>query len=306
MSFFTVLFQMLALLIMIGAGWLAAVRHMLDEHTNNQISGMIVNILNPLLVFSSAADAVGTISLWLLGFVGVIAVAMFLFFIVAGKLLSPLFDRDKSQRKIYQLMFVFSNLGFIGIPVISSILGAEYVVYVMVFMQVYTLFFYTYGMAVMDGRFSAASLKGMLNPGTLFSIAGLLLMIANIRLPDFLLTAVSYLGSAAPPLALMSVGYTLANSDLKKAFGNIRIYIFSAIKLLALPLLMVQVLKLLPVDTPVLFVCAVIFGMPVGNMPLMLGTQKGLDCSICTAAILVTTVLCVVTIPVLLLVLPMI
>lgn len=306
MSFFTVLFQMLALLIMIGAGWLAAVRHMLDEHTNNQISSMIVSILNPLLVLSSAANAVGTISLWLLGFVGMIAVAMFLFFIVAGKLLSPLFDRDKAQQKIYQLMFVFSNLSFIGIPVISSILGAEYVVYVMVFMQVYTLFLYTYGIAVMDGQFSASSLKGMLNPGTLFSIAGLLLIIANIRLPDFLLTAVSYLGNAAPPLALMSVGYTLANSDLKRAFGNIRVYIFSAIKLLALPLLMVQVVKLLSVDASVLLVCAVIFGMPVGNMPLMLGTQKGIDCSTCTAAILVTTVLCVVTIPVLLLVLPMI
>lgn len=306
MSFFTVLFQMLALLIMIGAGWLAAVRHMLDEHTNNQISSMIVSILTPLLVLSSAADAVGTISLRLLGFVGIIAVVMFLFFIVVGKLLSPLFDREKSQQKIYQLMFVFSNLSFIGIPVISSILGAEYVVYVMVFMQVYNLFLYTYGIAVMDGQLSAASLKGMLNPGTLFSIAGLLLIIANIRLPDFLLTAVSYLGSAAPPLALMSVGYTLANSDLKKAFGNIRLYIFSAIKLLALPLLMIQLLKLLPVDTPVLLVCAVMFGMPVGNMPLMLGTQKGLDCSTCTAAILVTTVLCVVTIPILLLVLPMI
>ena len=287
MSFFTVLFQMLALLIMIGAGWLAAVRHMLDEHTNNQISSMIVSILNPLLVLSSAADAVGTISLRLLGFVGMIAVAMFLFFIVAGKLLSPLFDRNKSQQEIFQLMFVFSNLSFIGIPVISSILGAEYVVYVMIFMQVYTLFLYTYGIAVMDGRFSVASLKGMINPGTLFSIAGLLLMIANIRLPDFLLTAVSYLGSAAPPLALMSVGYTLANSDLKKAFGNIRVYIFSVIKLLAMPLLMIQVLKLLSVDAPVLLVCAVIFGMPVGNMPLMLGTQKGLDCSTCTAAILV-------------------
>lgn len=257
-------------------------------------------------MLSGAAEAVGAISLRLLGFVGMIAAAMFLFFIAAGKLLSPLFDRDKSQRKIFQLMFVFSNLSFIGIPVISSILGAEYVVYVMVFMQAYTLFLYTYGIAVMDGRFSAASPKGMLNPGSISCVAGLLLIIANLRLPDFLLAAASYLGGAAPPLALMSVGYTLANSDLKKAFGNIRVYIFSAIKLLALPLLMTGVLKLLPVDDSVLLVCAVIFGMPVGNMPLMLGTQKGLDCGTCTAAILVTTVLCVATIPILLLAPPMI
>lgn len=304
MSFFTVLFQMLALLIMIGAGWLAAVRHMLDEHTNSRLSSMIVSIFNPLLVLSSAANAVGTISLQRLGVVGMIAAAMFLFFILAGSLLSPLFGRDKPQQKMFQLMFVFSNLGFIGIPVVSSILGAEYVVYVMVFMLVYTLLFYTYGIAVMDGRFSASSLKGMLNPGTLLSMAGLLLIIANIRLPDFLLTASSYLGGAASPLALMSVGYTLANSDLRKAFGNVRIYLFSAIKLLALPLLMIQLLRLLPVDAPVLLVCAAMFGMPVGNMPLMLATQKGLDCSICTAAILVTTVLCVVTIPLLLLAVP--
>ena len=164
MSFFTVLFQMLALLIMIGAGWLAAERHMLDGHTNNQISSMIVSILTPLLVLSSAADAVGTISLRLLGFVGVIAAAMFLVFIAAGGLLSPLFDRDREQRKIFQLMFVFSNLSFIGIPVVSSILGAEYVVYVMVFMLVYTLLLYTYGIAVIDGQFSAASCYNIFAP----------------------------------------------------------------------------------------------------------------------------------------------
>ena len=49
------------------------------------------------------------------------------FFIVIGMILSPFFDKDKEQRKIFQMMFVFSNLGFIGIPVVSSILGAEYV-----------------------------------------------------------------------------------------------------------------------------------------------------------------------------------
>ena len=61
MTFFTVFFQMLALLIMIGAGYLAARIGMMDEHTNNQMSDMIVNVFNPLLIFSSAANAVGQI-----------------------------------------------------------------------------------------------------------------------------------------------------------------------------------------------------------------------------------------------------
>ena len=300
MSFSTVLFQMFALLIMIGAGVLAARRGMWDQHSNDCISRMIVNIFNPLLVFSSAANSVGKIPLQRMGSVGLIAAAMFLIFILAGMLLTPLFDKDPAQRKIFQLMFVFSNLGFIGIPVVNSILGTDYVVYVTEFLLVYTLVFYTYGIALMDGRFTASSLKNMLNPGNLFGIAGLLLLIAKIHLPDFLLTAVNYLGNATSPLALMAVGYTLMKSDQRKTFGNVKIYFFSLVKLLVLPLLLLPVLKMLPVAPDLLPVCMVMFGMPVGNMPLMLGTEKGIDCSVCTSAILVSTILCVITIPILL------
>ncbi|MDE7246009.1 MAG: AEC family transporter [Oscillospiraceae bacterium] len=304
MSFSTVLFQMFALLIMIGAGLFAARRDMWDKHSNNCISRMIVNIFNPLLVFSSAANSVGKIPLQRMGAVGLAAAAMFLIFILAGMLLAPLFDKDPAQRKIFQLMFVFSNLGFIGIPVVNSILGTDYVVYVTEFMLVYNLVFYTYGMGLMDGRFTASSLKTMINPGNLFSIAGLLLIAANIHLPDFLLTAVTYLGNAASPLALMSVGYTLMISDPRMTFGSIKIYIFSIIKLLVLPLLLLPVLKILPIDPNLLPVCMVMLGMPVGNMPLMLGTEKGIDCSVCTSAILVSTILCIITIPILLTVTP--
>ncbi len=115
MTFFTVFFQMLALLIMIGAGYLAARIGMMDEHTNNQMSDMIVNVFNPLLIFSSAANAVGQISLEAMWRVGLIAAGMFLVFIIAGMILSPIFEKDLRQRKIFQLMVVFSNVGFIGV-----------------------------------------------------------------------------------------------------------------------------------------------------------------------------------------------
>gem|GEM_PF-4868306 len=68
---------------------------------------------------------------------------------------------------------------------------------------------------------------------------------------------------------------------------------FLAAKLIVLSLLIAQTLKLLAIDRDVLLVCVVMSGMPVGNMPLMLGTQKGLGCSVCAAAILISTVLCV-------------
>ncbi len=299
MTFFTVFFQMLALLIMIGAGYLAAKTGMMDEHTNNQMSGMIVNVFNPLLVLASSANAVGQIPLDTMAVVGLIAAGMFVFFIIAGMLLSPFFEKDREQRKIYQLMFVFSNVGFIGIPVISSILGAEYVVYVSEFMLVYTFVFYTYGIALMDGHFSTASLKSMINPGTIFGLAAMAVVIFEIQLPDFIITAVTYLGNVTSPVALMAVGFALANSNLKKVFGQPGLYIFSVVKLLILPLLMLPLLKLAANDETLLPVCMVMFGMPIGNMPLILGNQKGMDVTSCSAAIILTTVLCVFTVPVL-------
>ncbi len=80
MTIFTVFFQMLALLIMIGAGYFMTKKGMMDAHTNGQMSGMIVNVFNPLLVFSGALHAVGEVSLDTMGTVALIAVGMFVFY----------------------------------------------------------------------------------------------------------------------------------------------------------------------------------------------------------------------------------
>lgn len=301
MTFFTVFFQMLALLLMIGAGYFVTKKGMMDEHTNNQMSDMIVNIFNPLLMLASASNAVGQISMDALKLAICIAAGMFAVFIIAGSILSPFFEKDRQQRKIFQLMFVFSNVGFIGIPVISSIFGSEYVVYVTEFMLVYSFVFYTYGIALMDGRFSAASLKSMINPGTVSGLLALGIIIFEVQLPEFLKTAVTYLGNVTSPMALVAVGFALAGSDMKKIFGQPRLYVFSVVKLLVLPLMMLPLLRLVIRDTELLAVCMVMFGMPVGNMPLILGNQRGMDVTACSAAIILSTVLCVLTVPVLML-----
>ena len=213
--------------------------------------------------------------------------------------LTRFFSKDPVQRKIYQLMFVFSNLGFIGIPVVSSVLGAEYVVYVSQFLLIYNLVFYTYGRTLMRGRFNLAALRSLINPGNIACVLAMVLVLANIQLPGFLHTAVDYLGGAASPLALVSVGFTLANANVKEIFGDKKLYLFTFLKLLVLPVVLLPLLRLLPVDDGLAAVCLVMFGMPVGSMPLMLITERGLDGRTCTAAVIMSTILCVVTVPIL-------
>ncbi len=299
MTIFTVFFQMLALLLMIGAGYFITKQGMLDEHTNKQMSKLLVDVFNPLLIVASAANSVGLISQAAMRTVGLIAAGMFAIFILAGMLLVPVFERDRDQQKIFQLMFVFSNLGFIGIPVVSSIVGAEYVVYVTEFILIYTILLYTYGVALLSRRFSLSSLKEMINPGTVLGVAAMVIIIWEIQIPDFLKTAATYLGNVTSPMALVAIGFNLAHSDLKKTFGQVRLYLFAIVKLLILPLLLLPLLRLITNDLPLISVCMVMFGMPVGNIPVMLGMGKGIDVSTGSAAIILTTVLCVFTIPIL-------
>lgn len=299
MTLITVFLQMVSLLLLIGAGWLVTRQGMYDEHTNSQMSRLIVNVFNPLLILSSAINAVGKISAEVMGQVLLIAAAMFIVFIVIGAVLSPRFDRDPWQRKIFQLMFVFSNLGFIGIPVVTNVLGADYVVYVTEFLMVYNLFFYTYGISLVEGGFSLSSLRRMINPGNILALLALCMVLFHIPLPGFLATAVVYLGNVTSPMALVAVGFTLANTDLKSLLSDKRLYLFSAVKLLVIPAVMLMGLKLLPLSEELIKVSLIMFAMPVGNMPLMIGNQKGIDVRTCSGAILMTTVLCVFTIPIL-------
>ena len=259
MAIFTVFFQMLSLLIMIGAGWFMARKGMMDAHTNTQMSKMIVSVFNPMLMISSAAGSVGLIPLDTIVLVGLIALGMFTLLILAGMVLSPLFEKRPDQKKIYQMMFVFSNLGFIGIPVVSSILGAQYVVYVTEFLVLYTIVFYTYGVTLMDGKFSLSSLKAMVNPGLISGVAAILIIVLNIPLPSFLKTAVTYLGNVTSPMALVAVGFALAHMDPKRIFCQPKLYVFSVVKLLALPLLMLPLVRLVTKDAALLSVCMVMF-----------------------------------------------
>ena len=172
-------------------------------------------------------------------------------------------------------------------------------VYVTEFILIYTILLYTYGVGLLNRKFSLSALKEMVNPGTVLSLAALVIIIWEIQVPDFLKTAASYMGNATSPLALIAIGFQLAKADLKKIFGQLRLYVFAVVKLLVLPLLLLPLLKFMTSDVHLISVCMVMFGMPVGNIPLMLGMQKGIDVSTGSAAIILTTVLCVFTIPVL-------
>lgn len=299
MTIATVFLQMLSLALMIFAGVLIARRKLADDHTMGQMSHLINYVFNPMMMLSSGIASVGAVDKEVLFLLFGVVGGLYLLFILLARLIGPRFGRTPGQSELFQMMLVFSNIGFMGIPVVRGVFGEEAVVYVLAFVLMFNLFFYTYGVALMSGKLTLQSLKSVLNPGTVCSVITLLIVCFEVRVPDFLADTVGYLGDVASPLAMLAVGVTVAKSDLKAIFTDVKLYIFTLVKMAALPLLILPVLKLLPLPELVTGVCLVEVGMPVANLTLVLGTEKGLDCSNCSAAIIMTTLVSVFTIPLL-------
>ena len=138
--------QMLVLLLMIFVGMAVCKLRIINKDASRQISSLMVKLFNPALLISSAIEDGGNVKSEALIAVGVFTVLMYVFLIIIGKLISNVLVKYKEDRIMYQLMTVFSNVAFIGIPVVKSLYGHVGVIYTAVFNLGYSCCFYTYGL----------------------------------------------------------------------------------------------------------------------------------------------------------------
>lgn len=302
MSVYTGFIQMLIVLLLMLVGFASRRRGLISDENNKCLSSLVLNVFNPAIIFSSmVSNQDGAEQGFWMGVFWVAALA-FALLIALALPTERLFGHDRTQRKMYELMFVFSNMGFIGIPVIKALFGAEYVIYVAVFILEYNILIYTYGVTLLDEpshrRFSLKSLRPLLNMGTLSCVAALVVFLGGVELPEAIVQTVSYLGDAATPLSLMVIGVSLgAQTSLLPVFAGAKKYLFCLFKMIIFPLVVGLVLKQLGIPETLCEISTILCAMPVGTMPLILVANKGLDEKPCSDAIMLTTLVSVATVP---------
>ena len=225
-------------------GYLSYKKKWISDDTSSQISGLIVNIFNPALIISGVIGSVGNGNWNLVIMDLILAVILFVVLI----LISPAFVRilgvKKDERNIYAVMLIFSNLGFMGIPIIEELYGRGAIFYVALYTLVYNILFYTYGIylfekerAMQTGQKAKIIFhwKKMINPGMVACLAALLIFAFQIDAPAPAVSFVQYLGNAAIPLSMIITGVSLAKMPLIEVFKDIKMYQFTFLKMLVIP-----------------------------------------------------------------------
>ena len=241
----------------------------------------------------------------MLGELFVIAIILYAALPVIAVLLNVLLRIKKPLYGLYMFMTVFSNVGFMGFPVADALFGSEGVFYAAVFncifnISVFTLgvFMINYGRGKEAGGASALSLKKILNPGVLCSIVAVVIFLLELPVPEVIMDVLSSVGGLTSPLAMILVGASLAMMNIKEMFGDFKVYIYTLIRQIALPLLSWPVIDRFIENDVVATVTLVMTAMPVANTAVLFATEYGCGEKEAAKVIFLTTLAAIVSIPV--------
>lgn len=145
-----------------------------------------------------------------------------------------------------------------------------------------------------EGRFA---LKKLVNPATVAILLGMILMLAQVRIPALLDTALQKIGSTASPLAMIYVGGIFAGISFRRYIREISLYGIVLVRMIVAPILLFLILGIFPVGEEVRMAMALIVGMPTMTAVVMMANASGLDGDYALGGVFVTTVCGIMTLP---------
>ena len=284
--------QILVMLAMMSIGVVLFKLGQLDEKGVGQLSNLALYVATPCVVIRALAipfdaEKISTGVLVMLFFLIIFAVS-----VVIGR-----FGCGKADR-VGTFAVVFSNSGFVGIPLIQGILGEEYVFYVTMTMVVGTITFWTYGVLLMSGDKNEVSVKKILtNPNLIAVVVGMILFFTIDELPYVILQTLNGMANMNTGLGMVILGATLGASNVGLMVTDTRLYKAIALRLVVVPLVCIPILLLMPVLFEVRMVMMIIAAAPAASATSMLALKYGADYSYGTGLSIGTTIVSMLTMP---------
>ncbi|MFP4697924.1 MAG: AEC family transporter [Eubacteriales bacterium] len=297
-----ILNQLVILFALISIGYLLNRIDIIDNMTNKKLSSLVVYVTAPALIIAgmSAPDIVDS-DINIVQIV-IISIGCYVFLYLMSLMTPKLLKIPSKDIGIYQFMVIFSNVGFMGFPVIESIYGKGAIIYAALFNLPFYFLIYTLGIYLISlhgDKYFRFNWRLLANTGVIAVFIGLFFFLTKIPLPIFLYGTVGMLGDLTTPLAMLIIGSSLANIPLKSVLLNIKIYLFSILKLIVYPVVIWIILSNILDNSLLIGVSVVIAGMPVAANAVMLSKEFDGNEEVASEGVFLSTLLSIITIPLL-------
>ena len=217
-------------------------------------------------------------------------------------LVSKAVTKDKYIQKIYTYGLSFSNFGFMGNAVVSSLFPDIFFEYLIFTLPLWMLI-YLWGvpkLLIADSdkkQTFKESLKSLVNPMFTAMLIGMVIGLSNIHLPEWTISLINVSGDCMSPIAMILTGVVVSSISLKKTFFNVRIYIVSTIRLIIMPVLFIAVASFfrIPETTYICALCSL--AMPLGLNTIVIPSALGKDTTVAAGMAVISHLLSCITIP---------
>lgn len=233
--------QTIIMFLLMMLGLLLSRRGMITEQGSRDLSNVLLYAVIPCVILRSYMSEFSMDKLRAMGISAVIAVIAFAASIGVAYLTCG------TRHRIENFAVAFGNAGFIGIPLVTAVFGAEAAFYVVSYSTLVNLLQWTYGIVIISGKKETINLKMVfVNPVFISMVIGLILFVTQPTLPSVVTGTIGYIADANTALAMIILGFYLSKVRLRDLFASARLYVVSAVRLLVVPAVTVLIFLLFP------------------------------------------------------------
>ena len=297
-AFFSVGQQVLILFILICVGFICSKAGLLKSEGVPSINNLLLYLVTSAVIIEAFNREYDPAMLASLVKMAVAASAVHAINIAAATILVR--DKNKARETVLRFGSVFSNCGFMALPLQNALFGAEGVFYGAAFIAVFNIFSWTYGLFLMGGKEAGFSAKNLiLNPGIIAVVIGLFLFFSPVLLPEIILTPVSSLASLNTPVPMIIIGYYLSRLASLKVLRDAKLWLATFLRLVALPLIGIMLCYVAGFRGIILASVATSASAPVAASALVFAGKFNRDTELAATFVSVSTIVSIVTMPLL-------
>ncbi|MBQ2772827.1 MAG: AEC family transporter [Clostridia bacterium] len=302
--FLSTLNQIAFLFTLIAAGYILAKLGILPEGAAKVLAKLENTIFIPALVLGTFIENFTVERLASAWKLLVVSTAIAIVMIPVSILVSKAVTRDKYIQNIYTYGLAFSNFGFMGNAVVSAMFPDIFFEYLLFTLPLWVEI-YVWGVPILlmgdteKQQTLKDRVKPFINPMFISMLIGIVIGLLKIPMPSFFVAVLDSSSACMSPVAMLLTGITVSTISFKKTFTDIRTYIISFVRLLALPLAFIGISLVVPVfkDKTILTCALCSLAMPLGLNTIVIPSAYGKDTTVAAGMAVISHLMALASIP---------
>lgn len=261
----TILRQTIIMLILILTGVICSKTKIISNDTNKDLSKFVLQVVNPIVIFTSyqmeyRSELVRNLLI-------TFALSVLAFAVMIGSAYIFIRNKEGRETEIERFSAIYSNCGFMGIPLMHALFGDEGVFYLTAFITVFNLIVWTHGIILISGEKNMKKVvKVFYSPTIIAIVLGIITFFTQVKVPDVPMAALEFIADMNTPMAMIVSGVTMAGTNVIKLVKKPRVYYICLLKLLVIPIILIGIMLLFGIDEKVRMTVIVAASAPPAAM----------------------------------------